>query len=237
MSPHSKSSDWVNKELTFAQKLKKPIFPLLLEGEHWFEVINIQTVDVQGNKLPPANFFDRVRSKLGSEVNVRSPRNEVVLKSERGVDYTKLRDLLAAGKWKEADEETGKVMFMAAGRVNEGYLDVESMINFPCEDLRTINQLWLHYSKGKFGFSVQKEIYESLGGTRVYNEKVWEKFCDRVGWRKGGSYVKYSDLTFNLELASPAHLPFSGYLVIDHRCYLRLIEVSFLAQRLVTCNI
>jgi glucan-binding YG repeat protein len=132
---------------------------------------------------------------------------EIELKSEKGINYTKLRDLLAAGKWQEADKETGKVMCQAAGRTSEGWLEEEDIDSFPCEDLRTINQLWLHYSQGKFGFSVQKEIYESLGGTREYNEKVWEKFGDLVGWRKGEKWLNYSDLTFNLELASSAHLP------------------------------
>ena len=47
----------------------------------------------------------------------------------------------------------------------EGWLGSEDIENFPCEDLRTINQLWLDYSDGKFGFSVMKEIYESRVGT------------------------------------------------------------------------
>jgi hypothetical protein len=237
MSPRSRDSDWVNCELALALELKKPIFPLLLEGSRWLEVGIIQTVDVQGCGLPPTNFFDRVRSKLGSKVNVSSLRNEVELKSEKGVNYTKLRDLLAAGKWKEADQETGKVMCQVAGRESGGWLREEDIDNFPCEDLRTINQLWLHYSNGKFGFSVQKEIYENLGGTRKYDHEVWKKFCDRVGWGKGGNWLSYSDLTFNLELAPQAHLPFWfswGLLSEDHSGGL---GISSFAQRLVSCNI
>ena len=80
MSPRSHKSHWVNCELTLALELKKPIFPLLLEGSRWLEVGIIQTVDVQGDKLPPASFFDRVRSKV-KNVKVHSPRNEVKLKS------------------------------------------------------------------------------------------------------------------------------------------------------------
>ncbi|TRU45888.1 MAG: hypothetical protein EWV49_14145 [Microcystis aeruginosa Ma_QC_Ch_20071001_S25] len=141
----------------------------------------------------------------------------IVLKSARGVNYSRLQQLLAAGKWKEADQETFKVMLQVAGREREGRLRIEDIDNFPCEDLRTINQLWLNYSNGKFGFSVQKEIYESLGGTTEYNQKVWEKFGDRIGWRKrgmfgmfGGEWVSYSDLTFNMQ-APKAHLPICGY--------------------------
>ncbi|GCE58359.1 GUN4 domain-containing protein [Microcystis aeruginosa] len=125
-----------------------------------------------------------------------------------GVNYTNLRDLLAAGKWKEADVETTRAMLQAAKRKDEGWFwfRYEDIENFSCEDLRIIDQLWVSASKGKFGFSVQKEIYESLRGTREYNGEVWNKFGDRVGWRKGGSWLYYSDLTYSDE-APKAHLP------------------------------
>ena len=66
MSPRSVESEWVQRELTFAQQLKKPIFPLLLDGERWFQVIDIQMTDVQGGKLPPDIFFNKVRSQLSN---------------------------------------------------------------------------------------------------------------------------------------------------------------------------
>ncbi|MFM5892395.1 MAG: GUN4 domain-containing protein, partial [Dolichospermum sp.] len=62
-------------------------------------------------------------------------RNEVELKSDVGMDYRKLRDLLKAGKWKEADEETRRVMLCVGEREREGWLNVESIDNFPCADL------------------------------------------------------------------------------------------------------
>jgi hypothetical protein len=124
------------------------------------------------------------------------------------VNYTNLRDLLAAGKWKEADAETTRAMLQAAKREEEGWFRYEDIDNFSCEDLRIIDQLWVSASQGKFGFSVQKEIYESLGGTREYNEEVWNKFGDRVGWRnwRKVGWLYYSDLTFGRE-APKAHLP------------------------------
>jgi len=128
-----------------------------------------------------------------------------------GMDYTNLRNLLAAKKWKEADEETLKVMLKVAGREEEGWLNTKSIDNFPCEDLRTIDQLWVQYSNGRFGFSVQKRIYQSLGGTREYDEKVWEAFSDKVGWRRKNEWVYYKDLTF-AERAPEAHLPGEAHL-------------------------
>jgi hypothetical protein len=169
----------------------------------------------------------------------------IVLKSARGVNYSKLQQLLAAGNWKEADEETGKVMCRVAGRESEGWLRREDIDNFPCEDLRTINQLWLNYSNGKFGFSVQKDIYESLGSTIKYNGEiedveVLEKFADSVGWRQGGGWLTGRQLTFNSAVFNSAvpkgHLPvpgvFGGVFLGIAAC-----GVPFLAQRLVTCRI
>jgi hypothetical protein len=73
--------------------------------------------------------------------------------------------------------------------------------------LRTIDQLWVKYSNGRFGFSVQKRIYQSLGGTKEYDEsEVWQKFGDKVGWRKKNEWLYYNDLTFS-EKAPEAHLP------------------------------
>ena len=36
-----------------------------------------------------------------------------------------------------------------------------------------------------------------MGGTKDYDEKVWESFGDKVGWRKGGRWLSYNDLTFS----------------------------------------
>jgi hypothetical protein len=118
-----------------------------------------------------------------------------------GVNYTRLRDLLAAKKWKEADEETARVMLKAAKREKEGWFRVRDINGFSCEDLGIIDRLWLSASKGKFGFSVQNEIYESLGGTlprREYNE-LYELWGERIGWMKGGDWLDPSNITYSAE--------------------------------------
>ncbi|CAD5969037.1 Serine/threonine-protein kinase B [Planktothrix tepida] len=139
-----------------------------------------------------------------------TPQTHIELKPARGVNYHQLEQLLKARKWKEADQETAKKMLEVAGRTKEGYLRVEDIDNFPCEDLRTIDQLWVKYSNGCFGFSVQKRIYKSLEGTRSYDSKVWEAFGDQVGWRVGGSWLYYKDLKFN-QTAEIGYLPVLGF--------------------------
>lgn len=145
------------------------------------------------------------------------------LSSYKGVDYRKLRDLLKAGKWKEADGETLAVMLKAAVREKEGWLDKSSIDNFPCTDLRTIDQLWVKYSKGRFGFSVQKRIWESVGGkTGAYDYEIAKKFGDRVGWyvKKKDIWKYLDDLTFSLN-APGGHLPRVGHWLGDWFSFFR----------------
>lgn len=120
--------------------------------------------------------------------------------------YKELETLLKSQKFKRADEETGNVMLAVANRQNEGWLRVEDAENFPCEELRAIDNLWLKYSQGRFGISVQQEIYKNLGGTKQYNKNVWRSFGDHVGWRSAGSWLNYSDLNFSLS-APKGQLP------------------------------
>ncbi|WP_407657054.1 GUN4 domain-containing protein [Mastigocoleus testarum] len=118
------------------------------------------------------------------------------------MDYTYLQDLLKAEQWKEADRETLAVMLKAADREKQGWFNNESIDNFPCNDLRTINQLWIQNSNRRFGFSVQKRIWESVG-------RDYEKFGEQVGWRKGmltKQWLYYREITFNIN-APLGHLP------------------------------
>ena len=155
--------------------------------------------------------------------------------------YQKLQQLLAAGQWKEADRETARVMLQVAGRE----LDEDSINNFPCEDLRTIDQLWVKYSMSRFGFSVQKKIWLEVGG-KVDNETE-RKLGERVGWRKKGIWIDYDDLTFTLQ-APDGHLPgcwyfgcLEGEVVFSVMDIMNICEVgsslSSLASRTVSCNL
>ncbi|MEG4024586.1 serine/threonine-protein kinase [Microcoleus sp. S13C4] len=137
------------------------------------------------------------------------PPQPINLISAKGVDYSQLDRLLASGKWKEADRETARVMLKVAGEKEDGCLNDEHINNFPCEDLRTIDQLWVKYSNERFGFSVQKRIYQSLGGTREFDSKIWEAFLDRLGWRVNSNGLDYRDIKFNTK-APEGHLPGRG---------------------------
>ncbi len=105
-----------------------------------------------------------ISSDKGIDYIVQQANKKIYQESEKGIDYTRLRDLLAAKNWKEADEETYLVMIQAVGKREGDHFTSDELLNFPCTDLRTIDRLWVKYSNGHFGFSVQKEIYLSVGG-------------------------------------------------------------------------
>ena len=162
------------------------------------------------------------------------------LSSDRGVDYTQLRNFLKAGNWKEADHETYLVMLLVVGRKKDDWIRDKELLNFPCDELCRIDRLWVKYSNEHFGFSIQKKIYLEVGGIPdgKFSEEAWGKFGERVGWRVEGSWISYDLVTFDT-IAPVGHLPFM-------RATDSLTEMSFvsyslrfsaLASRLVYCNI
>jgi hypothetical protein len=127
--------------------------------------------------------------------------------------YAKLRDLLAAQNWKAADRETAERMREVANCLEEDYLrfhDFEE--NVSSKDLCNVDNLWVKYSRGKFGFSVQKEIWQRCSSPDKYG-KDWEKFGDIVGWKDTKGWLSqtawyiHRNYTFDINQAPRGHLP------------------------------
>jgi transcriptional regulator with XRE-family HTH domain len=129
------------------------------------------------------------------------------LSFQQKVDYTLLQNLLTDEKWREADKETLTVMLQVAGREQEGWFTTEHIENFPCQDLQTIDQLWKKYSNERFGLSIQKRIWESVGGTSDADYRTVCYFGNHVGWRRSGRWLSYGNRTFN-HLSPKGHLPY-----------------------------
>lgn len=77
-----------------------------------------------------------------------------------------LRDLLVAGKWYKANEETHRLISVATQRAMGKYMETRRLVgrdelNYtPDSIVRAIDQLWVKYSNGHFGFSVQLGLLE-----------------------------------------------------------------------------
>jgi hypothetical protein len=130
--------------------------------------------------------------------------------------YQKLDNLLASQKWLEADCLTREIILKIANRTSQGSLDKESIKAFPCEDLQAIDHLWVHHSKSKFGFSVQKKLWIDCGGMiGVYDYTAFKKFGAKVGWYSQAdvdwlTYTTFMHDTLNAKNALSASLPLSG---------------------------
>jgi hypothetical protein len=181
--------------------------------------------------------------KVSTTLEVIETRSTVItessdddLSSECNVNYTALRDFLKAGQWKEADQETSQMMIQAVGKKEGDWFVQDDLLNFPCKDLRTIDRLWVKYSDGHFGFSVQKQIYLRVGGLPdgEYYQQAWEKFGDAIGWRVKGTVILYNEGIFDTS-ALPGHLPVGW--VLSCVCGWYGSAVSFLTWKLVRCNI
>ncbi|NMF59817.1 GUN4 domain-containing protein [Pseudanabaena yagii] len=192
--------------------------------------------EVIGRKTPPVSPVPEVK------------KNSVELVSAKGIDYRELEKLLKAKEWRKADELTAKHMLKVANRESQGYLDEASINAFPCEDLRTIDQLWVHYSSSKFGFSIQKKLWLECGGEiGKYDYEVWKKFAAKVGWyhpQKDDwrTYTEFMNDTKNAQNALPSSLPtlvrknvYSGEFVVWGWEWGACV-FSSLTSRLVKCN-
>ncbi|MDZ8091152.1 MULTISPECIES: GUN4 domain-containing protein [unclassified Nostoc] len=144
---------------------------------------------------------DYVEERYQSVDEVIQALNAENLNSAVGIDYTILQKLLASGKWREADQETWKLMLKISHREKECYLRVEDIKQFPCQDLLTIDRLWVKYSNGRFGFSIQKQIWDSVGGKPDLDLETWKYFGESLGWRIKNNWKPYEFLSFTLTAA------------------------------------
>jgi len=173
------------------------------------------------------DLFKILEEKYGQEAHllIKSSRNTeqpvvlVELKEYldlkvRSKEYLEdLKRFLEREKWEEADKITLKFMLLLAEQETKGIITKEGckrLFEKSKQEVLLIDKLWMNYSGKRFGFSVQKSIFQHI--SRDFN-----RFCMNVGWRKPPgrfdglfSWKTYDELTFDTE-AERGHLPFLVY--------------------------
>ena len=122
--------------------------------------------------------------------------------SDAGFDYSPLQRYLLDESYEDADRFTSSKLRELAGEkaVKRGYVYFSEVESIPSIDLSTLNKLWVVYSRGKFGFTVQAKILDSLGGR-------YDKLWPRIGWKKDGIWTRYPK-AFNWSIEAPnGHMP------------------------------
>lgn len=135
------------------------------------------------------------------------PTGVVPTGSEGNINYFPLQQMLAQQDYQAADRMTLEKLCELAGpqAIQRKWLYFSEVENFPTTDLKTINTLWFVYSEGKFGFTVQREIWLGVG-------KDFLKFWPKIGWKTGNNWTRYPN-GFTWDLSAPrGHLPLSNQL-------------------------
>ncbi|MBC7813516.1 MAG: PD40 domain-containing protein [Burkholderiales bacterium] len=85
MTPEAYESDWVLRECQYAERRKKPQYPILLSGEVFPRYGPTQYVDAANGNLPPDLFYDeldddvpRLKEQSGQEVSAASQSTLIV---------------------------------------------------------------------------------------------------------------------------------------------------------------
>lgn len=188
----------------------------------------------EGQKLLQATIFEVVpRSITNLEPSIVEQDQPI---STQGIDYQKLQDLLAANQWEEADQETKLMMLKVANIEPQAKFAPEDFQNLSCEYLRGIDKLWLKYSKGHFGFTVQKRLFEKVGGKPgVDDYKSYCRFGEEVGWLVKNHWLCERDLKFSLN-APRGHLPVAPFLPLIRGIRSKRLYFCDFLSRLETCQ-
>nr|WMP12170.1 Ycf53 [Laurencia verruciformis] len=125
------------------------------------------------------------------------------LKSCSDIDYEPLQKLLINENFKEADQLTNQhlcKLVKTKTNIEKKWLYFTDIQFLPTEDLFTLDFLWKIYSRGKFGFSVQKQIW-------IKSNKNWDILWEKISWTSNGSMKRYPQ-EFQWTIQAPeGHLP------------------------------
>ncbi len=146
--------------------------------------------------------------------------------SDVGFDYSPLQRYLLKESFEDADRFTSSKLRELAGEkaVKRGYVYFSEVASIPSTDLSTLNKLWVVYSRGKFGFTVQAKILDSVGGR-------YDKLWPRIGWKKDGVWTRYPK-AFNWSIEAPnGHMP-----LVNQLRGVRLMDSLLNHQALVSKN-
>mmetsp|Transcript_20361 Transcript_20361/g.18499 ORF Transcript_20361/g.18499 Transcript_20361/m.18499 type:complete len:241 (+) Transcript_20361:70-792(+) len=143
-----------------------------------------------------------------------TPSIPTYLPSALGIDYIPLATLLATGDFLGADQFTRDNLIKIAGadKAGRNFVYWTEVHRIPSVDLATMERLWLQFSNGKFGYSIQKRVWDVENGN-------FDNFIRRIGWTKMDNGIErklrwfgQSEFIYDLDKAPTAHLPLTSAL-------------------------
>jgi len=151
--------------------------------EKWREIFRVTFADREN----PARFRQGFSWMLEVQYNQEADRALELELRKAGSELSddnlccQLEDYLQQEKWREADEETAWIFYLVM-ILEESENWWKLYEKFPSQTLNKIDQLWVKYSEGNFGFSIQKRIWESVKETPGTGLSTWLNFGKQVEW-------------------------------------------------------
>ena len=159
-------------------------------ADDWAAGWMIQLLLAQGTEEQRRDFLDR------------HPEGWLAVNSAAGVSYGPLQEALAGMSFEDADRITSSLLRQLAGPGAEqrGYVYYSEVPAMSGVDLQSLDRLWLVYSQGRFGFTVQARLLKACQGR-------WEALWPKLGWKSGGIWTRYPG-SFQWSLSAPeGHMP------------------------------
>ncbi len=172
------------------RKEKRKNIPQAIDGLIYQKIINIDS------------------KYINEQLEQQLPQGIINLQNFNTVNYHNLQDLLINHKFQEADKLTQQYLCELTKQNNtetKNWLYFTDIQFLPQQDLFILDLLWKIYSKGKFGFSIQKKIW-------IKNHKNWDKLWKNICWLQHDVMKRYPEEFIWTIDAPEGHLPLSNQL-------------------------
>ncbi|NCS35183.1 MAG: hypothetical protein GPJ14_13170 [Microcystis aeruginosa G11-01] len=177
-----------------------PVTQISIEDAHWF----CAWLSMK------ARFHPELEGKIYDFRFILTEEGLKVTRIEIPLFYDKLQKYLSYGDWSSADKEYSNMTLVLTKRENFEFLSEKDMNSISLKDIAIFDSLWRNFSGGKFGLTVQIEIYNEckkrlpLGN----DDEIFKCFEQEIGWRDTeGEWINFkTDVVWSLN-ACIGHLP------------------------------
>ncbi|PSS35862.1 Tetrapyrrole-binding protein [Actinidia chinensis var. chinensis] len=108
-----------------------------------------------------------------------SSSSSITTTTSQSTSLDLLQHHLSSQNFRQADEETRRLLIALTGESAQkrGYVFFSEVQFIPENDLKAIDNLWREHSNNRFGYSVQKKIWNKVN-------RDFSRFFLKVGWMK-----------------------------------------------------
>ncbi len=182
--------------------------------------------------------LEQPKASSGSTKNENSETLSVEELEQKNPQLQRLSNNLGKGRFRDANLDTFVYLMtspQAGFSSGNQWIKSNMIARFRTSDIEAVDFLWQEHSNKRFGFSMQKQVFQDCGGfwnsSYLLNPNWYgffkDDFCKRVDWQYENKWRNFGDCIFSLE-APPGHLPFWLYFLESeaYKIFLRKLMES-----------